>query len=94
MAKGSQQLRGAAIVDTLGDANFREFAPKVIQKYLDRDMIADAMIWAQIVKCYEAKLAQDREQAWREGALRARGADMDSLGLESLLEGNPYKRIG
>lgn len=86
MANGKLRLKGG---ETLGPDNFRAFAAAVVQKYADKDMIADAMIWGQILACYEAALTK----AWAEGAMRARGADIDTLGLESLLAGNPYKKI-
>ncbi len=84
MADPKLRRRGG---EALGPDNYREFATAVIKKYKDKDMIADAMIWEQIIACYEAALTK----AWAEGATRARGADMDTLGLEALLAGNPYK---
>ena len=46
----------------LGSSNYRDWAKAVIEKYLAINLIADGMIWAQIVKHYEAEAAQARDE--------------------------------
>ena len=39
--------------ENLSEHNYRSFAKKVIEKYNDMGMIADAMVWGAIVGYYE-----------------------------------------
>lgn len=41
--------------EELDKSNYREFAKKAIQKYLDKNMLVDAMVWSKIIGFYEAE---------------------------------------
>lgn len=42
--------------DTLNETNFREFARKAIEKYEQKGMLIDAMLWGAIIGYYERAL--------------------------------------
>ena len=41
---------------TLDENNFRAFAKQAIQKYFDKGMLVDGMLWGQIIAHYEKAL--------------------------------------
>lgn len=42
--------------DVLSDENYRRFAQKAIEKYSQKEMLIDAMMWSQIIGRYEKAL--------------------------------------
>jgi hypothetical protein len=42
--------------EVLSDENYRRFAQKAIEKYSEKGMLIDSMMWAQVIGRYEAAL--------------------------------------
>ena len=52
---------------TLSESNYRDFAKRIIEKYSEKNMIIDALLWAQVIGFYEAALENAAfEQSMRE----------------------------
>ena len=47
--------------DNLNESNFQVFAQKVVEKYMEKDMMLDGMLWGQIVNYYNKALSKSRE---------------------------------
>jgi hypothetical protein len=56
---------------TLDETNFQEFARRIIEKYEERRMPVDLMLWSRIIDLYDAAL----EKAKAASGVNSRGAD-------------------
>ncbi len=43
--------------EVLGEGNYREVAKRAIQKYADKGMLVDCLLWVSIIGHYEKELA-------------------------------------
>jgi hypothetical protein len=44
--------------DILNESNFQVFARKAVEKYMEKGMMLDGMLWGQIIKYYNKALSQ------------------------------------
>ena len=47
--------------DNLNENNFQIFAQKAVEKYMEKGMMLDGMLWGQIIKYYNKALSKSRE---------------------------------
>jgi hypothetical protein len=47
--------------DNLNGGNFQIFAQKAVEKYLEKGMMIDGMLWGAIIKYYNKALSESRE---------------------------------
>jgi dynactin complex subunit len=45
----------------LNESNFQVFAQKAVEKYMDKGMMLDGMLWGQIIKYYNKAISKSRE---------------------------------
>jgi hypothetical protein len=56
--------------ENLNEKNFQIFAQKAIEKYLEKNMLIDGMLWGQIIKYYNKTLANKLEEIIMERELK------------------------